>query len=163
MSDTKRFRATRDEMIARKRAELEKLLSQQAGTFKDSDENDLSKRLGKRRSKTIRALNSAQCIVQGVAKKDGTGWQRAPIAEKIATTEKRLAEQKDALIRAEQMMVDLPFDIKRLTNLIAVVELGEDDVEFPTDLTRLSGENETKTDEEHEADFIAKQAETTEA
>ena len=160
---TKRPRATRDEMIARKRAELEKLLSQQAGTFKDSDENDMVKRLGKRRSKTTTALRAAQCIVHGVAKKDGTGWQRAPIVEKIAGTEKRLEEQKAALLRAQQALVDLPFDVERLTNLIAVAELGEDDVEFPTDLTRLASDADPKSDEEHEADFIAKTSETIEA
>jgi hypothetical protein len=141
-------------MIARKRAELEKLLAQEEGTYEDSS---ILKRLETRLRKTNRALRSARTIVDGVQKKDGVGYVTSPIDEKIAKTEQRLEAQRETKARAEAHVAKLPFDVEKLEALIAAAKADED-IEFPKDLTPLT-RDEDRTDEEHEANHVAEQIE----
>lgn len=153
MSD-KRNRRTREQMLAHYMEKVNRLEDQIAGREVEDASGDLVKSLKKRLRKTETALRSAQIMVNGITKDDGKGWQRAPIAEKIATTEARLEQQRDAAVYANEQTAALPFDVDRLKLLIAAAELGED-VEFPNDLKPLSRNETSKSDEETEADFIA--------
>jgi hypothetical protein len=142
-------------MLAHYAEKVQRLQDQIAGRDVEDASGDLVKSLKKRLRKTETALRSAQIMVNGITKDDGKGWQRAPIAEKIATTESRLEQQREAAVYANEQTAELPFDVDRLKLLISAAELGED-VEFPTDLKPLSRkEGVVKSDEETEADFIA--------
>lgn len=150
----KRNRRTREEMLAYYMQKVDRLEDQIAGREVEDASGDLVKSLKKRLRKTETALRSAQIMVNGITKDDGKGWQRAPISEKIATTEKRLAEQIDARDYAGEQVAALPFAVERLTALVAAAELGED-VEFPTDLPPLSRNEAQKSSEQVEVEFIA--------
>ena len=150
----KRNRRTREEMLAHYMEKVQRLEDQIAGREVEDASGDLVKSLKKRLRKTETALRSAQIMVNGVTKDDGKGWQRAPIAEKIATTRARLAQQIEASEYADEQTASLPFDVDRLKLLISAAELGED-VEFPNDHKPLSRNETKKSDEEVEADFIA--------
>ena len=115
---------------------------------------DILKSLKKRLRRTETALRSAQVLVNGITSDDGKGWTKAPQSEKIVKTRQRLAQQIDALERAEEFAAALPFDVNRLSDLVKAAELGET-VEMPNDLRPLKREN--SSDEEVEADFIANQ------
>lgn len=115
---------------------------------------DIIKSLKGRLRKTETALRSAQVLVNGITSDDGKGWTKAPQSEKIVKTRARLAQQIDALERAEEFAAALPFDVNRLQDLVKAAELGEE-VEMPTDLRPLK--RQTTSDEEVEADFIANQ------
>ena len=143
-----RSRKTRDEMIAATEAKLAKLLAQKEGTFSDENENNVLKGLKARLRKTKTVLASMKLLRTG---SDG----KSSIVEKIKATEKRLASQKESKDRADKFLVELPFDVKTLEALIEASEAGED-VEFPSDLTRLTAEGE-KTTEEHEAKALLEQ------
>lgn len=149
--ETKRNRRSREEMLAHYQAEVEKIQAKIDGSYSDEGENDLLKALKKRLRKTETALRSAGLVVNGVQKEDGKGWTRAPQSVKIDKTVVRLADQRETLDRAEALLAKLPFDMETLEALIAASNIGEI-VEFPTDLTPLEA---PKTDEEHEAAFIA--------
>ena len=143
---SKRNRKTREEMLAFRLAQVEKLQAQIDGSFQDESENAVLRSLNKRLRKTQTALRAAGITLNGTE-------VRSPIADKIAGTEKRLAAQVETMKNAEAYVASLPFDVERLEALIAASEQG-DDVEFPKDLTNLGDEQE-RTDEEHEAAFIA--------
>ena len=149
----KRNRRSREDMLAHYEAKVARLQDQIAGREVEDASGDLVKSLKKRLRRTETALRAAQIMVNGVKKDDGKGWQRAPIEEKIATTRARLEGQIEGQTFAIVQTAKLPDDVKRLTLLVEAAELGEE-VEFPTDLTPLS-RNETKSDDEVEADFIA--------
>ncbi len=148
-----RNRRTREEMLAHYEAEAERVRQQIAGSYKDESENAVLKQLAKRLRKTETELRAATITVNGVAGSEGKGWSKSPIDEKIATTEARLATQVETKARAEAFQASLPFDIERLQALVNAAKEGED-VEMPSDLTPLADEQE-RTDEEHEAAFIA--------
>lgn len=152
MTDT-RNRRTQEEMLAHYQAQVDKLTAKIEGRYEDDGANDMVKALKKRLRKAETALRSAQITLNGVTKEDGNGWVRAPISEKIEGTEKRLNSQIEAKGFAEHMTASLPFDIDRLTALVAAAELGED-VEFPNDLVNLTV-SKPGGDEQVEADFIA--------
>ncbi len=141
-----RNRKTREEMLAFRVAQVEKLQAQIEGSYRDENENDVLKGLKKRLRRTNTELRSAQITLDGTE-------VRSTIAAKIRRTERHLASQIETQARAEASVAALPFDIERLKALVAAAEAGED-VEFPADLTRLAGD-EDRTDEEHEAAFIA--------
>jgi hypothetical protein len=148
-----RPRKTRAQVILDMEAKLEKYKAQEAGTFRDENENDILKALTKRLRKTNTALKAANITVNGTD-------IRSSIAAKIEGTQKRLQSQMETQERATEQMAKLPFDIERLEALIEAAEAGEE-VEFPTDLTRLGDEQE-RTDEEHEAAFVASEEEASE-
>ena len=151
----KRNRRSREEMHAYYQAKADKLAAQMDGSYDDAQENDVLKALKRRHRKTETALKAARITLNGIEGKDGKGWTRAPIAEKITTTEARLESQQLAESRAFEQIANLPGDVERLAALVAAAELG-DLVDFPTDLHPLSDkEAEAKTDEEIEAEFIA--------
>ena len=150
----KRNRKTREEMLAVRLAQVAKLQAQIEGSYENEHENDVLKALKNRLRKTETALRAASVILNGITKEDGKGWQRAPQQEKIEATQRRLGDQLMAMKRAELVSATLPFDVEILTASIGAVEAGDTDVEFPTDLHSLKGD-EPKTDEEVEADFIA--------
>lgn len=148
-----RSRKTRQEMLAYRLEQVEKLKAQIEGSYQDDSENAVLKSLRKRLRKTNTALNAAGITINGKG-------VRAPIADKIAGTRARLASQIETMENAEEYLARLPFDVDTLEALIASAEQG-DEVEFPSDLTRLQGD-EDRTDEEHEAAFIANEEATPE-
>lgn len=158
----KRNRKTREQMLEVRLAQVAKLQAQIEGSYENEHENDVLKALKNRLRKTETALRAAGVQLKGVVKADGKGWMRAPIDEKIEATRKRLEDQLSTMKRAELVSATLPFDVEILTASIAAVEAGDTDVEFPTDLHSLKGD-EPKTDEEVEADFIASEEASTEA
>jgi len=141
-----RPRKTRLEMIEVRKAQLAKLEAQEAGSYSDDSENGVLKSLKKRLRNTNTALRAAGITLNGTE-------VRSTIEDKIEGTRRRLASQLETMKNAEEFVATLPFDVERLEALIAAAEEGED-VEFPNDLTRLS-DDEDRTDEEHEAAFIA--------
>lgn len=143
---TKRNRKTRQEMLAYRLEQVAKLEAQIEGSYQDESENAVLKNLKKRLRKTNTELRAAQITLNGTE-------VRSSIADKIAGTQKRLQSQLDAQANAERYSAALPFDVERLEALIAASEQGED-VEMPSDLTRFADEQD-RTDEEHEAAFIA--------
>ncbi len=149
----KRNRRSREEMLAYYDGKAAKIRAQIEGTYSDDQESDVLKALKRRHRKTVTALKAARITLNGITGKDGKGWTRAPIAEKIRTTEARLEAQHEAMQNAEEFNTVLPFNVDTLSALIAAAKLG-DVVDFPTDLHPLS-QDEPKTDEEIEADFIA--------
>lgn len=148
----KRKRRTREEMIAATRAKLAKLEAQADGSYDAGDKPILS-RLRARLRKTNTELSAARIAVDGVAKPDGSGWSRRPIDEMIENTERRLNQQRATRDRSNLLVAELPNDIARLETLIELAESGDENVEFPTDLTRLGSESD-RTDEQHEAHAI---------
>ncbi len=145
-----RNRKTQVEMLAERKRQVEVLEAKIAGNFQDESENAVLKSLRKRLRKTNTALSAADITMNGKG-------PRKPIADKIAGTEARLASQIETMENAEVYLAKLPFDVENLEALIASAEQG-DDVEFPSDLHRLQGD-EDRTEEEHEAAFLAKEAE----
>ena len=143
---TKRPRKTRQEMIAFRQAQLDKLIAQEEGSYRDESENAVLKALKKRLRNTNTELRAAGITLNGTE-------VRSSIQDKIAHTQRRMDTQLETQANAEVFVATLPFDVERLEALIAACEAGED-VEFPTDLTRLS-KDEDRTDEEHEAAYIA--------
>ncbi len=150
---TKRNRKTRQEMLEVYQAKVAKLEAQIAGSFEDDTGGAIIKQLKKRLRKTQTALRAATVTIDGITGKDGKGWTRAPIADKIETTRKRLLSQIETQERAENFAAKLPFDVERLKALIELAEAGEE-VEMPSDLTRF-GKDAERSDEEHEAAAIA--------
>lgn len=145
---TKRARKTRAEMIAATQLKLEKLLAQEAGTFSDENESNVLKGLKARLRKTNTVLASMRLLRNGSEGKSS-------IVEKIKATEKRLASQIESKNRADKFIAELPFDVQQLEALIEAGEAGEA-VEFPSDLTRLT-DDQDKTPEEHEAKALLEQ------
>lgn len=142
---TKRKRATRKEMIERKKAELEKLLAQEAGTYTGDEGSDIAKRLRKAAKKRKTLLHRAQVLLFG-----RPATEKSPavngIEEKIENAQKRLDNLIESKRRAEEQVANLPFDIEKLELLLEEDERGEE-VEFPTDLFRIGGK---ETDREVE-------------
>lgn len=149
----KRNRRTREEMLAHYQAQIARLEAAMTGAPDTSSEAGVLKSLRARLRKTETALRAAQITLNGVRAEDGKGYVRSPIADKIEQTKLRLAAQERTKAEAEEQTAALPFDIERLSALVAAGEQGEE-VEFPEDLTPLPGE-ENRTDEQHEASFIA--------
>ncbi len=148
----KRVRRTRQQMLEDTLAKAEKLQAQIDGSYSDENENDVLKALKRRLRKTNTALRSARITLSGLTNEDGK-IGRKPISETIHRTRARLESQIETECRAEVMNTKLPFDVERLEALVAQSEIG-DLVEFPDDLTPL-GNEQARTDEEHEAAFIA--------
>lgn len=150
----KRNRRSREEMLAHYMEKVSRLEDQIAGREVEDASGDLVKSLKRRLRKTETALRSAQIMVNGITKDDGRGWQRAPISEKIATTKTRLTQQIEDRDFADAQAAKLPSDVNQLRLLIEAAEAGED-VEFPTNLSPLSLNEASRSDDEIEADFIA--------
>jgi DNA repair ATPase RecN len=153
MTDQKRNRKTRKEMIEFRKAQLEKLIAQEEGNYEDKNENNVLKAMEKRLVKVNRALKAATNTLQGV--ENAKGARTPSIEEKIAKTKARLESQQGTEARAIVMASKLPADVETLTAFIDAAKAGED-VEFPEGLTSL-GDPQKRTDEEHEADFSAQQ------
>lgn len=148
----KRNRRTRQEMLDAALAKVEKLQAQIDGSYKDENENDILKALSRRLRKTKTALRAATVTINGISNDEGK-IARKPISETIERTRARLTSQIETMHRAEALQAQLPFDVETLEALVAKSEIG-DLVEFPSDLTPL-GNGQDRTDEEHEAAFIA--------
>lgn len=157
-NEKKRNRRTREEMLAHYQAQIDRLNAAMEGGPDTSTEAGILKSLRNRLRKTQTALRAASITLNGDRKADGTGWVRPPIEEKIQKTERRLADQRETQARAASFVLDLPSDVTRLEALIAAGEQGEE-IEYPKDLTPLT-KDEERTDEEHEAAFIAKSEES---
>jgi hypothetical protein len=98
-----------------------------------------------RRRKT--ELHRAKVLVEGRAA-TANSPALAGIMDKIENAEQRLAKLREAAEKGENFIANLPFDIDRLEKLVLVGEAG-DDVEVPSDLTRLGNEAD-RTDAEIE-------------
>lgn len=131
-------------------ARIAEIEAKQNGTYVDSNPN---KALSKRLTATKRELFSARQNVDGIGKKDGKGWTRKPIAERIVDAENRLASLIETKARSEEFIARLPFDVDLLTKTIAAGEAGET-VEMPSDLFPLQ-RPENRTTEQHETNALA--------
>jgi hypothetical protein len=151
----KRNRKSREEMLAFRLAQVEKLQAQIEGSYQDDSDGGVLKQLKKRLRATLTSLKGAGYTLNGVVREDGKGYSRSPIETKIAKTEARLESQIETKVRAEVMVAKLPFDVETLEATIAAAKAGEE-VEFPEGLTPLG---KPETDEEHETSFIAKEEE----
>jgi hypothetical protein len=154
MTKKKRNRRTKAEMAEHYRKLAEQYEAELDGSVDTSSQSGVLKALRAALRKRETQLRAARITLDGVTRDDGNGFVRSPIDEKIAHTLNRLESQQETKARAEEAVAAYPFDIERLQALIAAAELGED-VEMPDDLTPLPGD-ESRTDEEHEAAFIAK-------
>lgn len=143
----KRNRRTKAEMAEHYRKLAEQYEAELDGKVDTSTTNGVLKALRRALRKRETELRSAVITLDG---SEG----RSSIDDKIAHTLRRLESQEQTKANAERMRAALPFDIERLSALVEAAEAGEE-VEMPSDLTRLPGE-ESRTDEEHEAAFIAK-------
>lgn len=150
MTEHKRNRRTREEMLDAALAKVAKLQAQIEGSYKDEDENDVLKALKRRLRKTNTALRAARITLNGIH--DDGKIARKSIAVTIQATRDRLESQIETEQKAEKAQATLPFDVERLEALIEATEAGEL-VGFPKDLSRLPNEQD-RTDEEHEAAFI---------
>jgi DNA repair exonuclease SbcCD ATPase subunit len=137
---TKRKRATRQEMIERLAAKLEKLQAQAAGNYDETGDSLNTKRLRSALRKRRTLLHRAETLLNGRAPTAKSPAQNG-IDEKIENAQKRLDDLQEAKRRATEQTANLPFDIEKLEKLLADVENGETEVEFPTDLYRIPGEN----------------------
>lgn len=144
----KRKRATREEMMARLQAKLERLQAQKEGTYVPDDETLTLKRLRSALRKRHTAMGNARMLLNGRPATEKSPAMNS-IDEKIANAEKRLADLHTAKARAEEQLANLPFDIERLEAIIGVAETGTD-VEFPTGLYPLPSEQD-RTEAEVEA------------
>lgn len=144
----KRFRATPEQMIARKLAEIETLKAQLAGTFTPDAETLTVKRLNAARRKRVTLLDRSRFILNGRTAEGGKVVQQS-IDARIAQAEQRVADLRQTKANAERFAANLPGDVERLAVLLESAEKGET-VEFPTDLTPIPGEGEG-TDSEKEA------------
>lgn len=143
----KRNRRTKAEMAEHYRKLAEQYEAELDGKVDTSTTGGVLKALRAALRKRETELRSAVITLDGA---EG----RSSIDDKIAHTERRLESQRRTKENAEVMRARLPFDIERLSALVEAGEAGEE-VEMPSDLTRLPGEQD-RTDEEHEAAFIAK-------
>jgi hypothetical protein len=138
---TKRKRATRQEMIERLEAKLQKLQAQAEGNFSDDQESNISKRLKKALRKRRTLLGRADVLLNG-----RPATEKSPavngIDEKIENAQSRLDQLIESKRRAEAQAANLPFDIEKLELLLEEVERGEEP-EFPTDLFRIGTEKPT--------------------
>jgi prefoldin subunit 5 len=134
-----RKRATRTEMIDRLEAKLEKLRAQAEGTYTEEGDSFITKRMRRalRTRKTL--LHRAEVLVNGRARTEKSPAQNG-IDEKIENARRRLADLEDSRNRAQEQIAALPFDIQTLTEALEATERGEE-VDFPTDLYRVPGEN----------------------
>jgi len=151
----KRNRRTKAEMAAyyaEKAAQLQHELEN--GTPDTSTESGVLKSMRSRLRKTNTELKAARYTLNGSTPgPDGKGMVRSSIADKIAHTEARLASQIETRDRAELAQARLPLDIEQLEAAIEAAEAGGEAC-MPANLTPLANE-QNKTDEEHEAAFIA--------
>ncbi|MCI0557185.1 MAG: hypothetical protein MN733_01730 [Nitrososphaera sp.] len=150
---SKRNRRSAAEMAEFYRQQAERCQAIAEGRAVDDTEHGVLKALKARLRKTKTEFRSAQITLNGVAREDGHGWTRAPIADKILGTIARLESQRETKRRAEEFIAALPFDVERLEALVAAAEQGED-VEMPGDLVPLS-DGQDRSDEEHESAYIA--------
>lgn len=139
-SSKRKPRATRKEMIERKRAELEKLLAQEEGSYQEDTSSDSFQvkmmRKALRRRNTL--LNHAQVAIDG---KPATAKTPAlsTIYDKIARLEERLQDAYQTRDNAELAVARLPFDIENLEKALADYDAGEveevvwPELSFPTD------------------------------
>jgi len=143
----KRNRRTRAEVAAELRARLAILEAKLAGNYDDSQEDGyIVKRLKAAIRRRETTLGTVETLLNG-RKATEKSPQVAPIDEKIANAEKRLADLRASKVQALETQARVPFDIERLRGVLEMAERGEA-VEFPTGLYLIPNE---KTDAEHEA------------
>lgn len=150
-----RNRRTQTQMLAHFEAEAERLRNAIAGKPDTASESGVLKSLKRRLRKTQTELRAANLTINGQTNTEG-GVMRKPIADTIEATKARVASQIETRDRANEFQARLPMDVERLEALIASAEQG-DTVEFPSDLTRLS-DDQDKTTEQHEASAVITQA-----
>ena len=142
----KRQRATRQEMIERLQAKLERLQQQEAGKPVASTTPLGVKRLRAAIRKRRTALHRANVLLDGHA-----GSEKSPaingIAAKIENAQRRLESLIEARDRAVEQIENLPGDIERLEAALAQAEAGGE-IEFPEGLTMLEASNDAEVEVE---------------
>jgi chromosome segregation ATPase len=128
-------------MIERLEAKLAKLQAQAEGTYSDEGDTLVTKRLRSALRKRKTLLHRAEVLVNGRARTEKSPAMNG-IEDKIENARKRLADLEDSQRRANEQIASLPFDIQTLTEALEAIERGEE-VDFPTDLYRIPGENTT--------------------
>ena len=132
----KRKRATREEMIERRRQELAELEAKANGTYVPTGPEAIRKSILKSRRIRQSALNLAQRELAG---REATEKSPAiaPLVDRIENAEQRLADLREKLDTYTEQTLNLPEDIARLDKLIEDHDAGKTNVEFPTDLSEL--------------------------
>lgn len=142
----KRQRATRQEMIERLQAKLERLQQQEEGKPVASTTPLGVKRLRASIRKRRTALHRANVLLDGHA-----GSEKSPaingIAAKIENAQRRLDQLIEARNRAVEQIENLPGDIERLEAALAQAEAGGE-VEMPEGLTMLEASNDAEVEVE---------------
>jgi predicted nucleic acid-binding Zn-ribbon protein len=146
----KRNRRTRVEMLAALQEKLDRLKAQVSGTYDPT--NDEGTYIVQRIRRAIRrrntAMGNANTLLNGRPATDRSPAV-APVGEKIANAEHRIAELRKAQNRATEILSNVPGDIERLEALLKRAESG-DEVEMPNDLYMLPSD-EDRTSAEVEA------------
>ena len=153
-NQNKRNRRTRAQMLEHYKAQIARLEAAEQGRPDTSTESGILKSLKSMLRKRRTALRSATIVVDGITGGDGK-VARAPLSETIKRTEERLAKQRATLAESTEQKELLPSDIERLDALVNAAEQGED-VEIPTDLLVRLDSDAPRSDEQAEAEFIAK-------
>ena len=142
----KRQRATRQEMIERLQAKLERLQQQEEGKPVASTTPLGVKRLRAAIRKRRTALHRANVLLDGHA-----GSEKSPringIDAKIENARQRLDQLIDARNKAVDHLETLPGDIERLEAALAQAEAGGE-IEMPEGLTMIEASNEAEVEVE---------------
>jgi len=142
----KRQRATRQEMIERLQAKLERLQQQEEGKPVASTTPLGVKRLRAAIRKRRTALHRANVLLDGHA-----GSEKSPringIDAKIENARQRLDQLIDARNKAVDHLETLPGDIERLEAALAQAEAGGE-IEMPEGLTNIGEANEAEVEVE---------------
>jgi len=142
----KRQRATRQEMIERLQAKLERLQQQEEGKPVASTTPLGVKRLRAAIRKRRTALHRANVLLDGHA-----GSEKSPRINGIDAKIENARQRLDSLIEARNRAVDhietLPGDIERLEAALAQAEAGGE-IEMPEGLTMIEASNEAEVEVE---------------
>lgn len=142
----KRQRATRQEMIERLQAKLERLQQQEEGKPVASTTPLGVKRLRAAIRKRRTALHRANVLLDGHA-----GSEKSPRINGIDAKIENARQRLDSLIEARNRAVDhietLPGDIERLEAALAQAEAGGE-IEMPEGLTNIGEANEAEAEVE---------------
>ena len=142
----KRQRATRQEMIERLQAKLERLQQQEEGKPVASTTPLGVKRLRAAIRKRKTALHRANVLIDGHA-----GSEKSPRINGIESKIENARQRLDSLIEARNRAVDhietLPGDIERLEAALAQAEAGGE-IEMPEGLTNIGESNDAEVEVE---------------
>lgn len=153
MSNERKTKRSKEVLLAEAQERVAKLMAQIDGTYvRENEEKTGIKavRFALKRRKT--ELHRATVLVNGRAA-TAKSPALAGIHEKIANAGERLEKLREAAWRGEDFMANLPFDIGRLDALLQLAETEGEEIEVPTGMFKIGGEDE-RTEAEIEAKVV---------